>query len=72
MSSTPILVLRDFSKIFVVEVDVYGQGICAVLMQDNHPIAFIHKIFNQQQAYSTYEKELLRWSWQCRDGETIC
>ena len=35
-------------------------GIGVVLMQDNHPIAFISRSLNvQQQSLSTYEKELL-------------
>ena len=40
--------------------DAPGYGIGAVLMQENHPNAYISKAFNkQQQSYSTYEKELL-------------
>ena len=60
MSSTPVLALPDFLKVFVVEVDASRYGIGAVLMQENHPIAYISKAFNkQQQSYSTYEKKLL-------------
>ena len=58
--STPILALPNFDKEFVVEADASGTGIGVVLMQDNHPIAFISRSLNvQQQSLSTYEKELL-------------
>nr|KYP76696.1 Transposon Ty3-I Gag-Pol polyprotein [Cajanus cajan] len=60
LSNTPVLALPNFSKEFVLEVDASGQGVGAVLMQDRHPIAYISRSFNQQQqALSTYEKELL-------------
>jgi len=60
MSSTPVLALPNFSQDFVIEVDVSDYGIGAVLMQENHPIAYISKAFNKQRhSYSTYENELL-------------
>ena len=52
--------MPNFTQIFVIEVDASGQGIGVVLMQQHHPIAFISRMLNQQQqALSTYEKELL-------------
>ncbi|WVZ15235.1 hypothetical protein V8G54_012801 [Vigna mungo] len=60
LSNTPVLALPNFSKEFILEVDASGQGVGAVLMQDQHPIAYISRSFNSQQiALSTYEKELL-------------
>lgn len=58
--SAPVLALLDFSKPFVVETDASGKGIGVVLMQDNHPIAYISKSLGpKQQAMSIYERELL-------------
>lgn len=58
--SAPVLTLPDFSKPFVVETDDSGTGIGAVLMQDQHPIAYLSKSLGpRQQAMSIYERELL-------------
>jgi hypothetical protein len=43
MSSTPVLCLPDFSKQFMVETDACETGIGAVLMHDQHPIAYLSK-----------------------------
>lgn len=49
-----------FDKPFVVETDVCGHGIGAVLMQDGHPLAFISRHLKGTQLHlSIYEKELL-------------
>jgi len=47
--STPVLALPNFDKEFVVEAYASGTGIGVVLMQDNHPIAFISRSLNVQQ-----------------------
>ena len=60
MSSTPVLSTPDFSKPFVIECDASGYGLGAVLMQDEHPIAFeSRKLNNREQLKSTYDKEML-------------
>jgi hypothetical protein len=60
MSSTPVLSLPDFSKQFVVETDACDSGIGAVLMQDQHPIAYLSKPLGAAHlALSIYDKEFL-------------
>ena len=60
MSSTPILATPDFSKPFMIECDASGYGLGAVLMQDEHPIAFERRKLNKREQFkSTYDKEML-------------
>lgn len=60
MITTPVLRLPDFQKQFVVETDACDVGIGAVLMQEQHPIAFLSKPLSKQHlSFSIYDKEFL-------------
>lgn len=60
MCSTPVLAMPDFSKPFTIESDACGNGLGAVLLQDDHPIAFTSKALSGKNlALSTYEKEMM-------------
>ncbi|KAK1693348.1 hypothetical protein QYE76_010045 [Lolium multiflorum] len=79
MTSTPVLQLPDFQKQFVVEMDACDLGIGAVLMQDQHPLAFLSKpLSSTHQQLSIYEKEFLallmaveRWRPYLQRGEFL-
>ncbi|KAM0959760.1 hypothetical protein ACFX15_024306 [Malus domestica] len=43
LSTTPVLALSDFTKLFTIECDASNVSIRAVLAQDNHPIEFLSK-----------------------------
>jgi hypothetical protein len=43
MVNTPVLALPDFDRPFAIETDACDTGIGAVLVQDNHPIAYFSK-----------------------------
>ena len=60
MSSCLVLALPDFTQSFVLDCDAFGEGIRAVLMQNNHPIAFERrKLKDYERHYSIYDKEML-------------
>jgi hypothetical protein len=60
MCTTHVLASLDFNKTFVVESDVFGTGIGAVLTQDGQPLAFTSQALSGRNlGRSTYEKEMV-------------
>jgi hypothetical protein len=56
----PVLAVPDFSQQFVIETDASDLGIGAVLMQNQHPVAYLSKALGpRNQALSVYEKECM-------------
>jgi hypothetical protein len=60
MTSTPVLQLQDFDKQFIVETNACDLGIGAILMQDQHSLAFLSKPLSAtHRQLPVYDKELL-------------
>lgn len=60
MSQIPVLSLPNFSKPFSIEIDACESGIGAVLVQEDHPVAYYSKALSaNNQKLSIYAKELL-------------
>lgn len=60
LTQAPVLAIPDFKQEFVLETDACDYGIGAVLMQNEHPVAFLSKPLGpKNQTLSVYEKECL-------------
>jgi hypothetical protein len=60
LMTAPVLALPDFTMPFFIETYTSAVGVGAVLMQWNHPLAFLSKALGPKfRVLSTYEKEYL-------------
>ena len=60
MNYIQVLALPDFSKKFIIETDASRIGICAVLLQDQHPLTFFSQpLPPSAQLKSIYGRELM-------------
>lgn len=68
MSKSPILLLADLDKPFLVRTDASAVGIGGILMQEHdsvvHPVTFVsRKLLPRETRYSTIERECLAIVW---------
>ena len=60
LTSPPVLRLPNFAQQFAVECDACGDGLGAILSQDNQPIAYYSEALKgKARLLSTYDKEML-------------
>lgn len=60
LMTAPVLALPDFSKPFSIHTDACQYGVGAILMQQDHPLAFLSRALGpKNQGLSTYEKEYM-------------
>ena len=60
LSEAPVLAVPDFNKQFIIETDASENGVGDVLMQEQHPVAYMSKALGaRNRALSIYEKECL-------------
>lgn len=60
LTAAPELVLPNFAQPFIVECDASTYGFGAILLQDQHPVAFFSKpVMPRHQSLTAYEWELI-------------
>jgi len=60
MTTSPVLIIPDFSLPFTINYDASGIGIGAILMKKGCPISFESRNLKpHEREYSTYDKEML-------------
>ena len=60
LTTQPVLILPDLSKLFEVQCDACGDFLGAVLLQERHAIAYeSRRLHNEEKTLGIYEKELL-------------